>query len=174
MAYAKAHVVSRVLYIDDDGCVWRRKIWVGHWKQITPRRAEHTGGKGYLRVSIARPGGLAIVMAHCLVYEVFIGPIPDGLEINHKNLIKTDNRVDNLEVMTGAQNTQHAYDNGRTRPWTMAKQWRPGRERLSDEQVAFARDLRRRGVLLKDIAKTMGISTTHAHRITGGIRCEKE
>lgn len=176
MAYAKTHVRAGVLYVDVMGRIWRNKIWgrSAGWRAIHPRRVENVGGKGYLRVSLARPGGLAIVMAHCLVYEVRVAPIPDGLEINHKNLIKTDNRPDNLELMTGAQNTQHAYDHGRTKPWATATQWRPGRERLSGEQVALARKMRGRGDRLKDIAAAIGISITHAHRITEDAKCEKE
>ena len=48
-------------------------------------------------------------MAHALVYEAFVGPIPSGLEINHRNGIKTDNRPENLELVTASQNVTHAF-----------------------------------------------------------------
>jgi hypothetical protein len=50
--------------------------------------------------------------AHRLVAECFI-PNPDGLrEVNHKDLDKTNNRVDNLEWVSHRQNQAHAakYD----------------------------------------------------------------
>jgi hypothetical protein len=42
------------------------------------------------------------------VAEAFLGPIPNGREVNHKNGVKTDNRAGNLEYMTRRENLQHA------------------------------------------------------------------
>lgn len=71
----------------------------------------------------------------------------------------------NLSPVTGPENIRHSYANGRTRPWSNSTQWR-GRQRLTSEQIARARTMRADGVLLKEIAAELGISTTHAHRIT--------
>lgn len=171
MTYVLEHVQRGVIRVDPDGSIWRCAIRRGNrWKSIEPRRVENLSGKGYLRVSLQKPdGGLAIVMAHRLVHEVFIGPVPLGLQINHKDLNKTNNTPSNLEVVTGARNIQHSYENGRTRPWSQVKQkggtWR-GKPILTEQQKQTARDLRASGVKLKRIASELGISITHAHRIT--------
>jgi hypothetical protein len=44
---------------------------------------------------------------HRVVAKAFLGPIPKGKEVNHKNLDKHDNRVDNLEYMTRSENQLH-------------------------------------------------------------------
>lgn len=47
---------------------------------------------------------------HRLVYETFIGPIPEGLVIDHIDNDFTNNRVWNLQAITKAENTQKYYD----------------------------------------------------------------
>ena len=178
MAYAKAHVAAGVLRIDQMGRVWRRFIWRhGAYHPIVERRgerrAENVNGHGYLRVSLHLPGErrLAQVMAHNLVYEVLVGPIPDGLELDHKNTNRMDNDPRNLEPVTSAVNTQRAYHLGRARPYAYSKTWR-GRPRIDQNQelVARARDLREGGCKADVIAAQLGISRAHVYRITGGRR----
>lgn len=65
-----------------------------------------TNGRGYVQVSY---GGQFVALAHRLIWESVFGPIPRGLEINHKNGVKTDNRIRNLEAVTRSENMRHAY-----------------------------------------------------------------
>lgn len=48
-------------------------------------------------------------LMHRLVVEAFLGPIPEGLQVNHKNGVRSDNRLENLEIMTAAENNLHAF-----------------------------------------------------------------
>lgn len=173
LAYALAHVLAGVLRIDSSGRIWRCAIWSrGSWKPVTPRRAEHPSGNGYLRVSLHVSGhGLAQIMAHRLVYTWAVGPIPQNLQINHKDLNKHNNTPENLEPVTGAENIRHSYSNGRSRPWSKAHssrgQWR-GRPLITPEQRAAIRELRAAGNSLKTIATKFGVSISHAHRLSRG------
>lgn len=50
-------------------------------------------------------------MVHRLMAVTFLGD-PNGLQVNHKNGIKTDNRLSNLELVTPSENMQHALNTG--------------------------------------------------------------
>ena len=45
---------------------------------------------------------------HTLVAAAFIGPCPDGHEVNHKNADKNDNRPEMLEYTTHLENLRHS------------------------------------------------------------------
>lgn len=57
-------------------------------------------GNGYFVVSIE----YSHFYRHRVVWEMFNGPIPDGLFINHINGIRGDDRLENLELVTQALN----------------------------------------------------------------------
>ena len=49
------------------------------------------------------------ICGHTIVALVFLGKKMPGMEINHKNGVKTDNHVENLEYCTRSENIRHAY-----------------------------------------------------------------
>ena len=50
---------------------------------------------------------------HRLVWIAFNGPIPENMQVNHINEIKTDNRLENLNLMTPKENTNWGTRNER-------------------------------------------------------------
>lgn len=67
---------------------------------------------GYLVVHLSREGKSKSVHVHRAVAEAFLGPCPVGHEVNHRNGIKADNRMVNLEWATASRNTRHAFATG--------------------------------------------------------------
>lgn len=53
-------------------------------------------GGGYLCLTLSKDEIQETKRVNRLVYETFVGPIPEGYDVHHKNHIKTDNRLENL------------------------------------------------------------------------------
>jgi hypothetical protein len=78
---------------------------------------------GYLFVNLRKNGKTKGRLIHRLVYDAFCGNLPkfvvtqkgdERMELNHINEIKTDNRVENLELITCRQNNNHGTHNERS------------------------------------------------------------
>lgn len=62
---------------------------------------------GYLRATFFVKGKQEFRMVHRLVYETFVGNIPEGFEINHKDENKKNNSIFNLELVSHKENCNY-------------------------------------------------------------------
>lgn len=82
--------------------------WLVKGRILKPNLNSH----GYLQVILCKNGIHRAKTVHRLIAEAFIKNPNNYPQINHKNGIKTDNRVDNLEWCDQSHNMRHAYKNG--------------------------------------------------------------
>ncbi|AGQ74983.1 endodeoxyribonuclease [Salmonella enterica subsp. enterica serovar Lubbock] len=128
--------------VDDGG-----KLRKGRW--LKP----NVDGYGYLQVSLYSEGVAKKHKVHRLVAETFIDNKKLCPQVNHKNGIKTDNNVSNLEWVTAQQNILHAFSNS----LMSSKGEKNGRAKLTMDQVKEIRDCK--SMTKTGIAKQYGVST---------------
>lgn len=76
---------------------------------------QHDNTHGYLQVSIPVYGKWAMKKVHRLVAQAFI-PNPNNLpEVNHKNCVRNDNCVENLEWCSSLYNSKYREKFGKSR-----------------------------------------------------------
>lgn len=111
---------------------------------------------GYLRVPLyfKQGGGRKMASVHRVVAEAFLPKIQGKGLINHKNGIKTDNRLENLEWCNHSENQRHAVLMGLHRTG-------PTFNHLASEAAA----LRSSGMTFQKIADKLGVAISTAHRL---------
>lgn len=82
------------------------------WSSLSGRYLKPRIVNGYAAVTLCDGNKRRQFTVHMLVLSAFVGERPVGFVCNHKNGIRTDNRVDNLEWVTQSDNVKHAYDSG--------------------------------------------------------------
>lgn len=66
---------------------------------------------GYISVGLSKGGKVKMYRVHRLVVETFLGEIPVGMVINHRDENPLNNHFDNLEVCTPKENANYGKRN---------------------------------------------------------------
>jgi hypothetical protein len=102
-------------FISDTGVVYSRKVsprYNPHGEMRVVRPRKHPSGylyyglfvgKGKTKVRYWRRG-------HRLVAEAFIGKIPQGMDVDHKDGNRHNNDVKNLRIVTHSENCLAGYE----------------------------------------------------------------
>lgn len=148
-------------------CNGQGKIFSNKSGSIKELKAGLTKG-GYNIVVFSNDGKTKSINVHSIIATQYIGE-PDGMHVNHKNGIKTDNRIENLEYVTPKENTQHAARIGliSKRPYL---DYRNKASKLDELKVLTAMTYLGVGHSNRSVAKIMGVS----HRTIAIIKAEKK
>ena len=124
---------------------------------------------GYLRITIyTAEKKYKNYLSHRFIYECFYGLIEKGKFINHINFIKTDNRLENLEVVTRSENNKKSAIN---RDYSFVKNNHKNRKKVKavnlskNEETIFSS--------LYSVYKILGINAGQVKMICEGLNYYK-
>lgn len=123
-----------------------------------------TTGYGYLDIKLWSEGKYERKLIHRLVIEAFLENPDNKPECNHKNGIKTDNRLENLEWVTHSENMSHAYRTGLA---TNKGETHP-RSKLTESDVLEILEDSNAGIPLEEVAGKYNISKQGVCNIKAG------
>lgn len=92
------------------------------------KKVGHQGNSGYIYLSFNGKQ----MLAHRLIWEVFNGEIPKGMEIDHINTIRNDNRLKNLRLVTIKEN--------RNNPLTKAKYKNSNKGKITKKLIQYLQE----------------------------------
>jgi hypothetical protein len=106
-----------MLNMDDE--IWKPIVGYEEFYEVSNKgriRRTSTGkiripfiNQGYALIHLSTKGMMTPPLrVHRIVAAAFIGPRPNGYEVNHLNGIRSDNRADNLQYCTSSENKRHA------------------------------------------------------------------
>lgn len=123
-------------------------------------RRQKVNSYGYCVVNLSINHLIRTYSVHRLVAKYFLPDYSEKLQVNHINGIKTDNRLENLEMCTASENLHHAFRLGLKMPHKTTP-------KLTEEDV---REIRRlySTVSLADLAARFGVAKSTACRANNG------
>lgn len=136
-----------------------RRVWKSHKTVLKP----WPDRDGYLQITLCKGGKKFKRPLHKLVMMLFVGPVPKGYEVNHKDGNKRNAKQTNLEYLTKSENTKHAIalgliGSGETHP--MAK--------LNNKDIRVIKHRLKAGENYGPIARDFGVSNTNIGDINRG------
>ena len=113
--------------------------------------------KGYMRICLTKGGVKFNTSVHRLISIAFIPNPLNKPQVNHKNGIKNDNKIENLEWCTNSENQIHAIKNNLIKHNVGEKHHMA---KLSNAEVYNVRQLHKTGWTNKELAEDFNISQT--------------
>ena len=147
--------------VSDQGRVRRSEPGVSTFagKVLSATSEHHQGGYSTVTLSRGDRRSTRTFCVHQLVARAFLGPLPPGYHVNHKNSDKKDDRLCNLEYVTAKENIHHAIANG---------QGRAKSAKLNPRKVRAIRSARWGPDVARQFASEFGVNVSAVYRARNG------
>ena len=122
----------------------------------------HVDRLGYVKVRLSKNGESKTSLLHRVIAEAFIDPVEGKSEINHKDGVKANNAIENLEWSTRSENVKHAFLNKLKHPKRAEEN---NKSKLNWDSVNEIRDLHLGGVSQKDLSIKFGVTIASINNI---------
>lgn len=153
--------------ISSEGRVRRKAAATGTRVGRVRKGVIHRNGYVQFMLSVHNKGYMRD--GHRLVADAFSGPIGDGLQVNHINGDKADNRLVNLEIVTNGENRTHSYRVLGIAPNRGKSGAENHNAKFGSDVVAAIKQARKDGQGPTAIARQYGVSRQTIHRISKGL-----
>lgn len=108
------------LYFQEDCSPIKGEIWksIDDRLEISNKGRVRKDKTKYLKLHIHKTGYVTVSInskleyIHRIMWETFVGSVPDGYELDHIDCNKQHNILSNLELVTHQENMKRAYHNG--------------------------------------------------------------
>lgn len=120
--------------------------------------------QGYKRVELLLDGKRHAFLTHCLVALCFLGPRPEGFQVNHIDGDKGNAFIGNLEYVTPSENVRHAFRLGLRKATGVDNNF----SKLSEKDVVEIRRLYSTGIYTcADLAGRFNVSKSLISQVAG-------
>ena len=153
--------------VGSDGTVWSLNYKNGKKRvQLVPRLNKD----GYLeiKISFCNDNKRKYKRVHRLIAETFIENPLNKPEVNHKNGIRTDNNLSNLEWVTKKENTIHGWKHNGRKLTDKQKEALNKRCKITEKEAIKIIELRKSGLTFKEISKHFNIKQCQCGEIARG------
>lgn len=75
-------------------------------------RRHNINHKGYIQISVKVGGKWTTKHLHKWLYELFVGAVPKGCEVDHIDNDRANFSLDNLQLLTKSENNRKSYTSG--------------------------------------------------------------
>lgn len=123
---------------------------------------------GYYKIVLRHKGIKKNTKIHRLVAETFLPKQHDRNYVNHKNGIKTDNSLSNLEWVSPKENTKHSYLTGLRKGSLLGRFGKDHHMSKSINQLTKNNEIIKKWESLKQVERELGFDTSSLSKCAQG------